>query len=180
MCGRKTAIMSQPYKKIRLSSPQKGHSDSSIRDLLADIDFDDDCWGISEEKENSPENAQNQQHEESQAGTKWKRCTIQNMEQLDKGAVLLQLTDEQEGSTWCCRLEPPWNNTKLSTGDLISIKPVWCQDKLTYRVDKDHGYLITLPDHLLAGTTMMGSLFCRRKGVLQELFKGMDSDNEIV
>lgn len=173
--------MSQRYKKIRLSSPQKGHSDSAIRDLLADIDFDDDFWGISDQKENSPENEQQQQQLENETGIQfWKRCTVQSIEECGKGSVLLQLKDDSEGSTWSCRLESPWNTTKLTVGDLISIKPVWCQDKQIYRVDKDHGYVITLPDHLLAGTTMMGSLFCRRKGALQELFKGMDSDNEIV
>lgn len=163
--------MSQPYKKIRLSSPQKVCADSAIKDLLADIDFEDDLWP---EKENCADN--NQQ----QPASIWRRSLIRSIERCDKNALLLQLEEDGTGSTWSCRLESPWTMTNLNTGDLVSIKAEWCSSKDSYQVDKDNGYLITLPDHLLAGTTMMGSLFCRRKGALQELFKGMDCDNEIV
>lgn len=105
---------------------------------------------------------------------------VQQIKRCDKGALILHLEEAATGSSLICRLEAPWTMIKLDQGDLVSIKPVWCDSKKTYRVDKDEGYLITLPDHLLAGTTMMGALFCRRKGALQELFKGMDADNEIV
>lgn len=167
--------MSQPYKKIRLSSPQKGHSDVAIQDLLADIDFEEDFWP---EKENLQDNKQ-------LSGTSpnppiWRRCVIQSIERCDKFALLLHLDEAEKGTTLTCRLESPWTMANLQVGDLISIKLIWCDVKKMYRVDKDHGYVITLPDHLLSGTTMMGSLFCRRKGALQELFKGMDADNEIV
>lgn len=175
--------MSQPYKKIRLSSPEMGQSDVAIRNLLADIDFEDDFWPVSDGKENVVDNKQSQQQQPAGDVSNpaiWRRCVIHSIERCDKGALLLQLDDETGGSCVSCRLESPWTMIDLQVGELISIKPVWCDVRKTYRVDKDHGYVITLPDHLLAGTTMMGSLFCRRKGVLQELFKGMDSDNEIV
>lgn len=105
---------------------------------------------------------------------------IQAIERCDKTSLILYLEEDENGTALTCRLESPWTVLKLQVDDLISIKPVWCNSKRIYRVDTDHGYLITLPDHLLAGTTMMGALFCRRKGMLQELFKGMDADNEIV
>lgn len=36
------------------------------------------------------------------------------------------------------------------------------------------------PDHLVSGTSVVGSLFCRRKGVLSERFTGIDCNNQIV
>lgn len=175
--------MSQPYKKIRLSSPEMIHNDVAIRNLLADIDFEDDLWPEVDVKENISANKQQKQQQSSGTSahpSTWRRCIIQSIERSDKFALLLQLADANGGPCVSCRLESPWTMIELQVGELISIKPVWCDSKRMLRVDKDHGYLITLPDHLLSGTTMMGSLFCRRKGALQELFKGMDADNEIV
>lgn len=168
--------MSQPCKKMRLSSPKKVHSDVAIQDLLADIDFEDDFWP---EKENLVENQQKSSGKMMKSSI-WMRCVVQSIERCDKMALILQLEQPELGSTISCRLEPPWTASSLNVGDLVSIKPVWCDQRKCYRIDKDNGYMITLPDHLMAGTTMMGSLFCRRKGALQELFKGMDADNEIV
>lgn len=173
--------MMNPSKKMRLSSPGKPapNCDDEVQDLLAGIDFDDDFFP-EYEKENVTQNGQ-AKVKVSRNSPSWRRCLIQNINNEEKGARLLTLSDTGGNDVpWNCRLEPPWTIMKLEIGDLISIKPSWSDDLHVHRVDKDNGYLITLPDHLMSGTTLMGSLFCRRKGALQELFKGMDADNEIV
>ncbi len=42
------------------------------------------------------------------------------------------------------------------------------------------GYVVTSPDYLVSGTSVVGSLFCRRKGVLAERFTGIDCNNKIM
>uniref|UniRef100_A0A182V8J4 DNA helicase n=1 Tax=Anopheles merus TaxID=30066 RepID=A0A182V8J4_ANOME len=44
-------------------------------------------------------------------------------------------------------------------------------------VNADFGFFVTDPDRLVSGTTVVGSLFCHRRGVLQELFRMSESEN---
>lgn len=171
--------MSQPYKKIRLSSPRNDPSEMSLNNLMADVNFEDEFWIPPAEDENVPKNGQEDLR--SANSKQWRRCVVESIERGDNNSLILLLSEENCDHGISCRLEPPWtSSSRLQIGDLISIKPHWCSEKKIYKVDRDHGYLVTLPDHLISGTTMMGSLFCRRKGMLQEMFKGMDADNEIV
>ena len=44
----------------------------------------------------------------------------------------------------------------------------------TFVVDDRNGLLVLHPDHLLSGTSIVSSLFCTRKAVLNERFKGLE------
>lgn len=40
--------------------------------------------------------------------------------------------------------------------------------------------LVHWPDTLVSGTAVVGSLFCKRKAILSDRFKGIDSGNKCV
>lgn len=57
---------------------------------------------------------------------------------------------------------------------------MWNEKHNCYCVSGEAGFIIVCPDYLVSGTTVVGSLFCRRKGVLSERFTGTDCNNKIV
>lgn len=62
-------------------------------------------------------------------------------------------------------------------GDIVSIKARYDSDTSRWCVDDNNGFIIKHPDILVTGTTIVGSLFCRRQAVLNYLFPGVDSKN---
>lgn len=79
-----------------------------------------------------------------------------------------------------CHLQGPWSFTKVAVNDIVSLKAVWDDNLNAYKMDKDEGFCVTDPDNLISGTTVVSSLFCRRKAVLQDRFRGIDANNRIV
>ena len=80
---------------------------------------------------------------------------------------------------WCCfllslsdyfRMETP-----LAEGDTVNVE---CQDAEEWAVDGTQGLLVLHPDCLMSGTSVVAGVFCRRKAVLNELFKGYDPPNK--
>lgn len=49
-----------------------------------------------------------------------------------------------------------------------------------YQVTADNGHIVTSPDFLVSGTSVVGSMFCKRKGILSDRFRGIDTDSRIV
>lgn len=47
-------------------------------------------------------------------------------------------------------------------------------------VDADHGYISLHPDILVSSTSLVGAMFCRRRGILANIFKGLDAENKIM
>lgn len=60
------------------------------------------------------------------------------------------------------------------------MKGVWNSNQGCYIVSTEEGTVVTNPDYLISGTSVVGSLFCKRKGILSERFRGLDSTNKIV
>lgn len=50
----------------------------------------------------------------------------------------------------------------------------WSIESSIWILDMEHGFLVHYPDMLLSATTVTGSLFCRRKSVLSNWFRGME------
>ena len=69
-------------------------------------------------------------------------------------------------------------DTSLSVGDIISIKA--CNTDNTWVLNNSDGLLVHHPDTLISSTAVVGSLFCPRKGVLTEWFRGIDGDSRIM
>lgn len=112
----------------------------------------------------------------------WQRCVVLQVERLPRTYdLVLQLrSDEDPDAKAVCHLQAPWNQTPLEKGDLLSLKAQWQPTLSTYVVNKEQGYCVIHPDLLISSTSVTGSLFCRRKAVLQDRFRGVDSTNAVV
>ncbi|KOB78642.1 DNA2-like helicase [Operophtera brumata] len=67
-------------------------------------------------------------------------------------------------------------DTTLSPGDKVSV--VATRDAASqYCVGNSSGLLVLRPDHLISSTSVVAGVFCKRKAVLQERWKGIDSAN---
>lgn len=76
-------------------------------------------------------------------------------------------------------------NTVVEKGDIVHIHADWldimdengdsCQLAV---VDGRNGSIVVRPDLLISGTSVVSSLFCSRKAVLSERFKGIEPTNE--
>lgn len=68
----------------------------------------------------------------------------------------------------------------IKVNDILSVKGVWNSNQGCFIVSTEEGIVVTNPDNLVSGTSVVGSLFCKRKGILSERFRGLDSTNKIV
>ncbi|XP_017953827.2 DNA replication ATP-dependent helicase/nuclease DNA2 [Drosophila navojoa] len=112
----------------------------------------------------------------------WQRCVVLQLERLPRTHdLVLQLrSDEDAEAKAVCHLQAPWNQTPLEQGDLLSLKAEWQPTLAAYVVNKEQGYCVIHPDLLISSTSVTGSLFCRRKAVLQDRFRGVDSTNAVM
>lgn len=113
----------------------------------------------------------------------WQRCEVELVEKMAKSQDLrlqVKRLSGGEPDTAECLLQAPWNHMRVQAGDTVSLLAKWQPSLGSYVVDKEQGYCVSHPDLLISGTTVTGSLFCRRKAVLQERFRGLDSGSSIV
>lgn len=119
----------------------------------------------------------------------WQRCVVLQVERLPKTHdLVLQLQGESSSAVDAnepaakavCHLQTPWNQTPIQAGDLLSVQAQWQPSLASYVVNKEQGFCVIHPDLLISSTTVTGSLFCRRKAVLQDRFRGVDSTNTVV
>jgi hypothetical protein len=47
-------------------------------------------------------------------------------------------------------------------------------------VDRQSGLIVVKPDLLVSGTSVVSSLFCQRKAVLSERFRGIEPTNQVM
>ena len=81
----------------------------------------------------------------------------------------------KEGSV--IKLRGTWIHTPVKEGDVVNVLDVESNNG-EYIIDDLKGLLILNPDHLISGTSVVGSLFCKRKAVLNERFKGVDAGSK--
>lgn len=70
-------------------------------------------------------------------------------------------------------------DTPLLPGDIISIQAT-CDASGHYNINNTSGLLVLHPDHLVSSTSVVGAVFCKRKAILQERWRGIDSANTAV
>lgn len=70
--------------------------------------------------------------------------------------------------------------SKVAENDIVSIFAKWSAEYQCYSVSSEYGFFIVAPDYLVSGTSVVGSLFCPRKGVLSDRFTGVDCNKKIV
>jgi hypothetical protein len=72
----------------------------------------------------------------------------------------------------------------LESGDIVSIKASRCEKTShsvgSWFINNSVGLLVHHPDTLISSTAVVGSLFCPRRGVLSEWFRGIDGDSTIM
>ncbi|XP_053951038.1 DNA replication ATP-dependent helicase/nuclease DNA2 [Anastrepha ludens] len=123
--------------------------------------------------------------------SKWQRCVVVEAGRIPLTfdivlQVCIALDQEEEyekensvGLTKC-RLQQQWSQTKVNAGDIVSLLAAWNDELKSYIVNNEYGYIVVNPDILISSTSVVGSLFCRRKAVLQDRFKGIDANSKVM
>lgn len=107
---------------------------------------------------------------------KWKIINIVDNKQTF--VKILQLSSVNKNDIQKCQLKSMWYTTPVAPGQYVYIKAKLEED--CYCVDNSFGFIVLFPDTLISGTTVVGSLFCRRKGVLQQKFGQLEGSNKSV
>lgn len=125
----------------------------------------------------------------------WKRCAVERYERDTRTGDLIiyghedaiksnptsEFKDTNHGNLpMQCRLQLFWSQCRIEAGDIISIVAVWNVKLQSYCVTNTDGLVVVRPDFLVSGTTVVGGLFCMRKAVLQDRFKGIETGIKIV
>lgn len=69
-------------------------------------------------------------------------------------------------------------HSKFEVGDIVTIMAVKWND--FWSINNDHGFVARHSDFLVSGTTIVGSLFCSRRSVLSDIYKGLDCSPAIM
>uniref|UniRef100_V9K7U5 DNA replication ATP-dependent helicase/nuclease n=1 Tax=Callorhinchus milii TaxID=7868 RepID=V9K7U5_CALMI len=85
----------------------------------------------------------------------------------------LTITASQLGdSTEQCVLQDDWESTDIKPGDIVHVEGENFSGP--WVINRDCGYLIWNPDHLISGTSVANSIRCMRRAVLSERFKACE------
>lgn len=71
----------------------------------------------------------------------------------------------------------------MSQGDVVSVTGTFNVDRKLFIIGNESGTIVVHPDHLISGTSVVGSIFCARKAVLAERFRAVDDaggDSKII
>lgn len=118
----------------------------------------------------------------------WKRCVIDECRRdgrdliiagyHDAGKCDIQKTDNDK--RMICRLQQFWAQCGIEVGDIVSILADWNKKTHSYCITNQNGCVVVRPDFLVSGTTVVSGLFCMRKAVLQDRFKGIEAAMKVV
>lgn len=170
-------VESQILKKVRCLEEQNenevnGKKINSMTELLEDMNcvFDDDNFGLNLDELNNAEQF-------TLDLANWKRCRIISVQNDIRMVTLIveSITDKTKAK---CVLEQPWLSLQLKESDIVSVKGAFDRSNNLYRINNEDGMIVTDPDYLVSGTSVVGALYCQRRGVLQERFRGVEADNK--
>ncbi|XP_041971968.1 DNA replication ATP-dependent helicase/nuclease DNA2 [Aricia agestis] len=106
--------------------------------------------------------------------TKIQRCEILSLIQHPNKIELKLKNGVNERGT--CFIEGLWMGTPLQVGEVVSV--IASRDANgQFTVGNSSGLLVLRPDHLISSTSVVAGVYCRRKAVLQERWRGIDSAN---
>ncbi|XP_053616981.1 DNA replication ATP-dependent helicase/nuclease DNA2 isoform X2 [Plodia interpunctella] len=102
------------------------------------------------------------------------RCEVISVQRhATRLELRLKNTNNNRGT---CYVEGIWIDTPLFPGEIISIMATRDSSNQFY-IGNSSGLLVLRPDHLISSTSVVGGVFCRRKAILQERWRGIDSAN---
>lgn len=116
----------------------------------------------------------------------WKRCIVDDIQFVnessrDKVMIISGHEDLVDSHTqMICQLHNEWAESKIKVGDVISIVAVWDSKIKSYCVTRTDGLIVIRADFLVSSTTVLSGIYCMRKTVLADRFKGIDPASEIV
>lgn len=118
----------------------------------------------------------------------WRRCVVEECERDPQTRELIlrgredAINDGSKASpkAMVCRLQDAWSYCKIGKQDIVSLLAAWNEAKHCYCVSSREGFAVVRPDFLVSGTSVVGGLFCLRKSILSDRFKGIDANNKIV
>lgn len=160
-------VVNHPAKQVKLSNDQKTTPkimNQLVDELLQDIDFN--------------EFADEQSNDLLDLST-WKRCIVDDV-QYENNTQILTGHEAITEQRMLCRLQHAWVNSKISVGDVISLIAVWNDKLQAFCISNAYGFIVIRPDLLVSGTTVLSGLFCMRKAVLADRFKGIEAAMRIV
>ena len=70
-----------------------------------------------------------------------------------------------------CILKGTWFDTSIRQGDIVNVLGLDEEVNKDWVIDDMNGLLVVNPDVLISGTSIVSTLFCMRKAVLNERFK---------
>ncbi|KAM7349612.1 DNA replication helicase/nuclease 2 isoform 1-T2 [Cochliomyia hominivorax] len=190
----------------RLISPFKEHNESVAKKIKIQISDEIKTETIDEKSRDKEENydflfdqeddfdlsafevVEKEMKKEKLDLMQWQRCVVKEVERDKKTfALILKVSrkNERENENALeaeakCYLQGPWCHTKVAVDDVVSLLADWDENLQAFKVDKDQGFCVINPDNLISGTSVVGSLFCRRKAVLQDRFRGIDANNKVM
>ncbi|XP_078060922.1 DNA replication ATP-dependent helicase/nuclease DNA2 [Mustelus asterias] len=80
---------------------------------------------------------------------------------------------DSNSGTEQCVLKDDWDSVEVKVGDTIHVEGEKHLD--TWIINKEAGYLVVSPDHLISGTSIANSIRCMRRAVLNERFKACEN-----
>ncbi|XP_060806752.1 DNA replication ATP-dependent helicase/nuclease DNA2 [Amyelois transitella] len=102
------------------------------------------------------------------------RCEVLSVKRhVNRLDIRLKNSNNNKGT---CFVEGIWLDTPLSPGEIVSV--LACRNSSNqFYVGNTSGLLVLRPDHLISSTSVVSGVFCKRKAILQEQWKGIDCAN---
>lgn len=171
-----------------IKSPKMMKTSNGCDNLLDGInfeDFDDDDFPMVE-----PNVERTTNKNDLLDLTSWKRCIISDCQfNAQLNALIIQGSEDvlrsskQSMSSECkpmvCHLQSVWAQCKIASGDVVSLIAVWNEERQSFCVTLNDGFCVVRPDLLVSGTTVVSGLFCMRKAILSDRFKGIEAAMKI-
>ncbi|XP_076067685.1 DNA replication ATP-dependent helicase/nuclease DNA2-like [Oratosquilla oratoria] len=93
--------------------------------------------------------------------------------------VLLHLRASCDHAEKTCSLSGLWIECQIKEGDIVNI--LNCKEVDNhFSIDNNQGLIIINPDYMMSGTSIVAGVFCRRKAILNEKFRGLESGNQVM
>ncbi|XP_018569495.1 DNA replication ATP-dependent helicase/nuclease DNA2 [Anoplophora glabripennis] len=103
-------------------------------------------------------------------------CKIMNINAFPtKNVITLKST--KNGEQALCNLEGFWMHSQLNIGDTLHISAKKLNE-VEWIVNNDYGLVVYEPDFLISATSVVNTLWCKRKSVLSDCFHGFDPANK--
>nr|CAH7738096.1 unnamed protein product [Callosobruchus chinensis] len=161
---------SESPKKSNESSKVKANGNNDVKNLnqeFQELDFEE--WEVDVK---TPDTTYDLNLTESQ------HCKIKDVKPDQKKIILtLESTSSKESAV--CNVEGFWLHSTLKIGDTVHVKAKKLENG-EWLIDNENGLLVYEPDMLISTTSVINSLFCKRKSVLVESFRGFEPTNKFM